>query len=91
MKRNHTQSEYDGHAPPDGRRSSFTALEDDPNQGKTHIPKISRRIRACTECKRHKVRCDMIAGEPTCQRCRRMGLECIVHKNFQTLLEDDAG
>lgn len=55
-----------------------------------HIPKISRRIRACTECKRHKVRCDMSAGESVCNRCRRMGLECIVNKSLQTLLDDEA-
>ncbi|CEL07754.1 Putative Function: prnA of A. nidulans controls the expression of the prn gene cluster [Aspergillus calidoustus] len=55
-----------------------------------HVPKISRRIRACTECKRHKVRCDMNAGETICQRCRRMGLECVVNKSLQTLLDDEA-
>ncbi|KAF9888452.1 hypothetical protein FE257_008730 [Aspergillus nanangensis] len=60
------------------------------NQRQQHIPKISRRIRACTECKRHKVRCDMKVGESSCNRCRRMGLDCVVNKSLQTLLDDEA-
>ncbi|KAE8348937.1 hypothetical protein BDV28DRAFT_142357 [Aspergillus coremiiformis] len=66
------------------------APEADSRRGSVHIPKISRRIRACTECKRHKVRCDMKAGESLCSRCHRMGLECVVNKSLQTLLDDEA-
>ncbi|PKY07747.1 hypothetical protein P168DRAFT_285946 [Aspergillus campestris IBT 28561] len=58
-------------------------------QGPTHFPKISRRIRACTECKRHKVRCDMNEGDAACHRCCRMDLKCVVNKNLQTLLDDE--
>lgn len=82
MKRNRIQFEANGeHAstsPPQG----IVAPDG-------HIPKISRRIRACTECKKHKVRCNMNPGESICQRCRRMNLECVVHKSLQTLLEDE--
>ncbi|KAJ5510797.1 hypothetical protein N7453_002900 [Penicillium expansum] len=86
MKRNRIQFEANGDAssvfsPPGG----FTP-EDRPH----HVPKISRRIRACTECKRHKVRCDMKATDSVCSRCQRMGLECVVNKSLQTLLEDEA-
>ncbi|RAH43351.1 uncharacterized protein BO95DRAFT_445147 [Aspergillus brunneoviolaceus CBS 621.78] len=63
--------------------------EHDARQSPKHVPKISRRIRACTECKRHKVRCDMNEGETACHRCRRMGLECVVNKSLQTLLDDE--
>ncbi|KAL4977261.1 hypothetical protein BDW66DRAFT_165974 [Aspergillus desertorum] len=66
------------------------ATDNDTRQHPLHVPKISRRIRACTECKRHKVRCDMNAGETVCQRCRRIGLECVVNKSLQTLLDDEA-
>ncbi|RJE22221.1 Transcription factor [Aspergillus sclerotialis] len=90
MKRSRVQFEANGdwsstspHGPP-------TTSEEDSRNNQVHIPKISRRIRACTECKRHKVRCDMKNGDSMCQRCRRMGLECIVNKNLQTLLEDEA-
>lgn len=66
-------------------------VPDDEAQGPfRHIPKISRKIRACTECKRHKVRCDMKPGSQTCQRCQRMGLQCVVNKSLQTLLDDEA-
>ncbi|KAL6237991.1 hypothetical protein BDW75DRAFT_202760 [Aspergillus navahoensis] len=67
-----------------------SATDSDSRQHPLHVPKISRRIRACTECKRHKVRCDMNAGATVCQRCRRMGLECVVNKSLQTLLDDEA-
>ncbi|KAJ5555539.1 Transcription factor [Penicillium sp. DV-2018c] len=86
MKRNRIQFEANGDAssasPPQGAFST----EERPH----HVPKISRRIRACTECKRHKVRCDMKASESICSRCQRMGLECVVNKSLQTLLEDEA-
>lgn len=64
--------------------------DDDTRNNSRHIPKISRKIRACTECKRHKVRCDMKIGDQICQRCQRMGLQCVVNKSLQTLLDDEA-
>lgn len=70
--------------------SAHPALKHSPQQGAGHIPKISRKIKACSECKRHKVKCDMKAGESTCHRCRRMGLDCVVNKSLQTLLDDEA-
>lgn len=88
MKRSHFEANGDwSSASPYG--PAPTASEDS-RKDQGHVPKISRRIRACTECKRHKVRCDMNSGDSVCQRCRRMGLECIVNKNLQTLLEDEA-
>ncbi|KAJ5639788.1 uncharacterized protein N7484_007650 [Penicillium longicatenatum] len=87
MKRNHIQFETNGDASSASPQGGFTP-EDHSRQA--HVPKISRRIRACTECKRHKVRCDMKTGESDCSRCRRMGLECVVNKSLQTLLEDEA-
>ncbi|KAH8428974.1 uncharacterized protein LDX57_006646 [Aspergillus melleus] len=75
---------------PQGASAHHPALKPDPQQNIGHIPKISRKIKACSECKRHKVKCDMKAGESTCHRCRRMGLDCIVNKSLQTLLDDEA-
>ncbi|KAJ5710797.1 hypothetical protein N7488_004953 [Penicillium malachiteum] len=88
MKRSHIQFDTSGDASSTSPQGDFTP-EDLPQQTQ-HVPKISRRIRACTECKRHKVRCDMKAGESICSRCQRMSLECIVNKSLQTLLEDEA-
>ncbi|KAJ5884961.1 hypothetical protein N7495_009471 [Penicillium taxi] len=88
MKRNRIQFEANGDHSPTSLQDGFT-LEDN-GRSTQHVPKISRKIRACTECKRHKVRCDMKIGESVCSRCRRMGLECVVNKSLQTLLEDEA-
>ncbi|KAJ5965927.1 hypothetical protein N7481_012641 [Penicillium waksmanii] len=88
MKRNRIHFEGNGDASSASPQGSFTP--EDQSRQSQHVPKISRRIRACTECKRHKVRCDMKAGESSCSRCRRMGLECVVNKSLQTLLEDEA-
>ncbi|PYH63860.1 Zn(II)2Cys6 transcription factor [Aspergillus vadensis CBS 113365] len=92
MKRSRLHFESNGDASsaasPQSTRPQYTP-ENDSQQSPRHVPKISRRIRACTECKRHKVRCDMNAGETVCHRCRRMGLECVVNKSLQTLLDDE--
>ncbi|OQE29552.1 hypothetical protein PENSTE_c002G03096 [Penicillium steckii] len=88
MKRNRIHFEGNGDASSASPQGAFTP--EDHSRQSQHVPKISRRIRACTECKRHKVRCDMKTGESSCSRCRRMGLECIVNKSLQTLLEDEA-
>ncbi|KAI9374643.1 hypothetical protein BJX61DRAFT_532191 [Aspergillus egyptiacus] len=92
MKRSRPHFEANGEASsgssPQGALP-LTVPENNSGQSSFHVPKISRRIRACTECKRHKVRCDMNAGETVCQRCRRMGLDCVVNKSLQTLLDDE--
>src|ERR1700709_1061855 len=83
MKRNPIQFETNGDASSASPPAAAFPPSDD-RQSAQHVPKISRRIRACTECKRHKVRCDMKAGESTCSRCRRMKLGCVVNKSLQT-------
>ncbi|OKL63598.1 hypothetical protein UA08_02017 [Talaromyces atroroseus] len=97
MKRNRIQFETNGEyssSSPAGAGGGGTPLhaaaDDDARSASRHIPKISRKIRACTECKRHKVRCDMKTGDQICQRCQRMGLQCVVNKSLQTLLDDEA-
>lgn len=89
-----TNGEYSSSSPAatvtGGGGSMSQAVHDDTPNNSRHIPKISRKIRACTECKRHKVRCDMKIGDQICQRCQRMGLQCVVNKSLQTLLDDEA-
>ncbi|KAJ9212675.1 transcriptional regulator family: Fungal Specific TF [Paecilomyces variotii] len=85
MKRSRIQFEHNG-----GDTSSASPTNGTSRSMSVHVPKISRKIRACTECKRHKVRCDMKANDAICQRCQRMGLECVVNKSLQTLLDDEA-
>lgn len=94
MKRNRIQFEANGDQFPSSPANGNGPVPGSPEEvSRTifrHIPKISRKIRACTECKRHKVRCDMKSGDPVCQRCQRMGLQCVVNKSLQTLLDDEA-
>ncbi|KAH7017114.1 hypothetical protein EDB80DRAFT_772593 [Ilyonectria destructans] len=53
------------------------------------LPKISRKIRACQECQGRKIKCDIENGQNRCARCARLGLECVVNKSLQTLLEGE--
>ncbi|KAF2094996.1 hypothetical protein NA57DRAFT_9996, partial [Rhizodiscina lignyota] len=55
-----------------------------------HQPKISRKIRACQECQSRKIKCGIEPGQQTCTRCQRLGLQCVVNKSLQTLLEDES-
>ncbi|KAH8791003.1 hypothetical protein F5882DRAFT_400851 [Hyaloscypha sp. PMI_1271] len=54
------------------------------------LPKVSKKIQACTECQRRKIKCDLKeGGETICSRCRKRGFQCVVNKNLQSILEDD--
>ncbi|KAF2692055.1 hypothetical protein K458DRAFT_438307 [Lentithecium fluviatile CBS 122367] len=48
------------------------------------------KIRACAECKRHKIKCEPVAGEQKCSKCLRSNLECIPHNPNQRFHEEDA-
>lgn len=43
-----------------------------------------------TECQTRKIRCNVGPENPTCSRCQRMGLRCVVNKSLQSLLEDES-
>lgn len=59
------------------------------------VPQISRKVRACSACKKQKIRCDFdsefgATGEAAkCMRCRKMKLECVVNRSLQTILDED--
>ena len=53
------------------------------------IPTISRKVRACSACKKQKIRCDFEDGQSTCLRCKKMKLECVVNRSLQTILDED--
>lgn len=44
-------------------------VESGPSQGKQA---------ACLNCRRSKIRCNRLADEPQCEKCRQSDLECIV-------------
>ncbi|KAL1864026.1 hypothetical protein Daus18300_007991 [Diaporthe australafricana] len=54
-----------------------------------HIPMISRKIRACASCRKHKIKCimDENAGPP-CKRCAEKNLGCVLNKSIQTLINE---
>ncbi|WQF82063.1 hypothetical protein CDEST_07077 [Colletotrichum destructivum] len=54
-----------------------------------HLPKISRKIRACQECQNRKIKCGIEPGQNQCARCSRLGLQCVVNKSLQTLLDSE--
>ncbi|KAF8432843.1 hypothetical protein BGX38DRAFT_1224812 [Terfezia claveryi] len=59
------------------------------------VPQISRKVRACSACKKQKIRCDfdsdlgVTAEAAKCVRCRKMKLECVVNRSLQTILDED--
>ncbi|KAL1969597.1 hypothetical protein VTN77DRAFT_8150 [Rasamsonia byssochlamydoides] len=57
-------------------------------EGKITAPKISK-ARACAECKRHKIKCEVKPGETSCTKCIRSGIKCIVNDFSQKFVDDD--
>ena len=56
----------------------------------SRVPKVSRKIHACTECQARKIKCDIEAPHKNvCTRCSKKGLKCVVNKSLQSLLEED--
>ncbi|KFY84866.1 hypothetical protein V500_08929 [Pseudogymnoascus sp. VKM F-4518 (FW-2643)] len=52
------------------------------------LPKLSK-IRACSECKKHKIKCERLPVAQECIRCGRFGFKCIVNNQQQRMIEDD--
>ena len=62
------------------------------NSSESRVPKVSRKIHACTECQARKIKCDIEAPHKNvCTRCSKKGLKCVVNKSLQSLLEEDTG
>lgn len=53
-------------------------------------PDITRKITACTACRKQKIKCNIGESGPPCTRCRKRGLPCAVNKSLQMLLESDS-
>lgn len=41
------------------------------------------------ECKRHKIKCEVIPGESSCTKCLRSGLKCVANDFSQRFVDDD--
>ncbi|KAL7769782.1 hypothetical protein ACKLNR_001166 [Fusarium oxysporum f. sp. zingiberi] len=63
--------------------------QEDASDSAIRRSKVSRKIRACQQCHTRKIRCVTDDGAPKCIRCTKNGLECVVNKNLQDLLEGE--
>ncbi|KAG9256553.1 uncharacterized protein F5Z01DRAFT_618106 [Emericellopsis atlantica] len=52
------------------------------------VPQISRKIKACAACRRHKIKCLMDESGPPCRRCAERNLGCVLSKNLQSIIEE---
>lgn len=52
------------------------------------FPQLSRKIKACTVCRRQKIKCLMDDAGPPCRRCAERNLDCILGKNLQTIIDE---
>ena len=53
------------------------------------VAKVSRKVKTCDECRRHKIKCSLGPDQSTpCARCQRMKLDCRLTKNLQSILEE---
>ena len=69
--------------------SSGTHLSANTNSSERsyRIPKISRKVHACTECQARKIKCDVNPPEHSiCTRCSKKKMRCVVNKSLQSLL-----
>jgi hypothetical protein len=67
-----------------------TTMPENPLTLTDRVPKISRKVRTCTECRRQKIKCVVVqANAQKCTRCERIGLTCRFNKSLQTILEED--
>ncbi|KAK9350461.1 hypothetical protein V1523DRAFT_80133 [Lipomyces doorenjongii] len=49
--------------------------------------KVSK-VRACSECKRQKIKCEMKTGEPSCSGCIKKGHKCVVNNELHQFIEE---
>ncbi|KAJ9239221.1 transcriptional regulator family: Fungal Specific TF [Paecilomyces variotii] len=83
-------------ATPSLKRSAYEAELDAPRRDgdrqsaemRTPPPKISK-AKACAECKRHKIKCELKPGESSCAKCRRSGIKCVVNDFSQKFVDND--
>ncbi|EOA81436.1 uncharacterized protein SETTUDRAFT_142926 [Exserohilum turcica Et28A] len=61
----------------------------DHEEGRRPAPRTPR-IRACAECKRHKIKCEPVDNEAKCAKCLRSGTECVPYNINQRILDEDA-
>ena len=51
---------------------------------------IKSKSRACSECKKHKIKCQIDTGLQKCRRCLRQDLNCVTDNTLQKFVDGDA-
>ncbi|KAK9235606.1 hypothetical protein V1525DRAFT_409409 [Lipomyces kononenkoae] len=69
-------------------RSAEPAVGSEPKLKVDSLFKGSK-VRACSECKRHKIKCDMTVDATSCTRCARKGYKCVVNNQLHQFIADD--
>ncbi|KAL2008354.1 hypothetical protein VTN00DRAFT_8336 [Thermoascus crustaceus] len=78
------------------KRTAYEAGLDTPRRdddrpaldGRPPALRVSK-ARACAECKRHKIKCEIKPGESSCTKCIRSGIKCVVNDFSQKFVDDD--
>ncbi|KAJ3533600.1 hypothetical protein NM208_g7913 [Fusarium decemcellulare] len=78
-----TRSNSNGARQSNGRQSVSGLLPND-----LPIPQISRKIKACAACRKHKIKCLMDESGPPCRRCAERNLGCVLSKSLQTIIDE---
>ncbi|KAH7161812.1 hypothetical protein EDB81DRAFT_854096 [Dactylonectria macrodidyma] len=52
------------------------------------LPLVSRKIKACSKCRKHKIKCIIDDDGPPCRRCAEKKLNCVMSKSLQTILDE---
>lgn len=75
------------------KRIKLSPSADTPTQTQTQIQTPqSRKGRACTACRKLKVKCDAAErGIVGCSRCQRLGIECINVRSLRIAVEGEDG
>ncbi|EPE30104.1 Zn2/Cys6 DNA-binding protein [Glarea lozoyensis ATCC 20868] len=61
------------------------------NGAKIPSVRVSKTVKACTECQNRKIRCDLAqSSSSSCTRCIKKGLKCTLNKSLQSILVDEA-
>ncbi|KAF4988734.1 hypothetical protein FDECE_14945 [Fusarium decemcellulare] len=77
------RSNSNGARQSNGRQSVSGLLPND-----LPIPQISRKIKACAACRKHKIKCLMDESGPPCRRCAERNLGCVLSKSLQTIIDE---
>ena len=69
-------------------RQKRPRTEDGVSSARDVTPK-AQPTRACAECKKHKIRCEVLPGEVSCQKCQRSGIACVPYNFAQKFIDAD--